>query len=159
MLTAFGQTAFGQFWCFNSLAKFSVVVDPGCRCLVPVGGACWWLLFVCVCSRFLGLSPRTPLRRKALPLDHPKFRSFFSLSAGNFFHSSLSGGLLVAFCWCFCEDRDPQMCTFGLLNYSSHRALQNSAFEFLLLKINHLHFFDPQLCFRRKIVNMYIPRS
>ena len=39
----------------------------------------WW-----VCSRFLGLSPGPPLRRTALPLDCPKFRSFFSLSRRKF---------------------------------------------------------------------------
>ena len=45
MLTAFGQTAFGQFWCFNVLDKFSVVVVivfvGACWCLLVPVGACW----------------------------------------------------------------------------------------------------------------------
>ena len=38
---------------------------------------------------------------------------FFPVPPQNSFFSSLSGCLLVEFWWCF-EDRDPQMCTFGL---------------------------------------------
>ena len=95
-VTAFGQPAFGQFGCFNVLAKISVVVVvvvPGCCCcswLLPVGacwclvpvGACWCLLVVpvggcCLCVwvgvfKIFGPLPRTPLRRTALPLDRPK---------------------------------------------------------------------------------------
>ena len=51
MLTAFGQTAFGQFWCFNVLAKFSVVVVwlllflvVACCCLLLLVVVCWCLL-------------------------------------------------------------------------------------------------------------------
>ena len=81
----------GACWCL-------LVVDS-CWCLlVPVGGACWCccLCVWWVCSRFLGLSSRTLLRLTALPLDRPKFRSFFSLSpAGNVFLFVSLGGLLV----------------------------------------------------------------
>ena len=106
MLTAFGQTAFGQFWCFNSLAKISVVVVvivfsvvvgllvPGGAwwCLVVPGGA-WWCLLVLVggcclcvwwvCSRFWGLSPGPPYAGPP-SAGPPKFRSFSSLSRHSF---------------------------------------------------------------------------
>ena len=88
--------AFGQFGCFDVLAKFSVVVVVIVFVVVVVVvvvvllGACWCLLVVlvgCVCGGcvqdFWPL-PRTPLRRTALPLDRPKFRSFFSLSRRKF---------------------------------------------------------------------------
>ena len=68
--------------------------------------------------------PRTPLRRTALPLDRPKFRSFFSpLPPENSFISYLSGGLLVEFWFCLktikcarrgshTTARELQTCTF-----------------------------------------------
>ena len=160
MLTAFGQTAFGQFWCFNVLAKFSVVVIVvlGCCCLsllllfvlgccfswlllmlflvvaccllvgacwcllVPVGGVCWWCLLVC--SRFLGLSPDhlpldppfpgPPFPWTALPLDRPKFRSFFSLSRQKIRSFLPSLGVFSLNIGGVFEDRGAQMCTFGL---------------------------------------------
>ena len=105
-VTAFGQTAFGQFSCFSVLARFSgVVVVVPCwflvgSLLVPVG-ACWCLLvlLLCVwwvCSRFLGLSPRTSLCRTA-----QNFALFFLSPAENFILSSLSEGssrgILVVF--------------------------------------------------------------
>ena len=69
----------------------------------------WW-----VCPRFLGLS-RTPLRRTALPLDRPKFRSFFSSPAGKFvLFFPLLLVLSLNFGGVF-EGRDPQMRTFGVL--------------------------------------------
>ena len=97
--------AFGQFWCFNVLAKFSVVVVVvvaggclllfvgaccACWCLlvVLVGGGClcvWW-----VCSRFLGLSPGPPAG-PPFPWTAQNFALFFLSPAGNFFLSSLSG--------------------------------------------------------------------
>ena len=87
-----------------------VVVVPGC-CLLVFVGACWCCcccLCVCVvcvrvwwgCSRFLGLSPGPHLRRTAFPLDHPKFRSFFSLPPEISFFSPSLGGLLAEFWWC-----------------------------------------------------------
>ena len=50
-VTAFGQTEFGQFWCFSVLAKFSgvVVVIVVLFCLLLLVGACWCLLVVLVC--------------------------------------------------------------------------------------------------------------
>ena len=62
------------------------------------------------CSKFLGLSPGTPPPPDPLPLDRPKFHSFFS-PTGNFIplkkvFSLNSGGVF--------EDRDAQMCTLGL---------------------------------------------
>ena len=47
----------------------------------------------------------------------PKFRAFFfTLPPQNSFLSSLSGGLLVEFWWCFFfKRRGAQMCTFGVL--------------------------------------------
>ena len=65
-----------------------------------------------VCSRFLGLS-RTPLRRNALPLDRPKFRSFFSLPPEIHSFFSLWEVFSLNFGGVF-EDWDAQMCTFGL---------------------------------------------
>ena len=58
--------------------------------------------------------PGTALRRTALPLDRPKFRSFCSLSRRKI-RSFLPS--LGVFSWNFggvFEDRDPQICTFGL---------------------------------------------
>ena len=54
MLTVFGQTAFGQFWCFSVLDKFCCcccswllpVVACCCLLVLPVGVACWWCLLV-----------------------------------------------------------------------------------------------------------------
>ena len=185
VMPAFGQTTFGQkphlakksefgqFWCFNVLAKLCcccchcfcccswllllvvvcwclvVVVVPGwcllvpvgacwcllvpvgacwcllvpvgaCWCLlvlVPVGGACWWLLFVCVlvcwgggCVQDFWAPP--PDRPSPGP---PKFSLFFfSLPPEiSFFLLSLRG-LLVEFWWCL-KRRDAQMCAFGVL--------------------------------------------
>ena len=80
------------------------------------------LCCVCLCVFVLcgvgvgftvSVPPGTVLPRTALPLDRPKFRSFFPLPPQNSFFSSLSGGLLVEFRWWF-EDENPQMCTFGL---------------------------------------------
>ena len=83
-----------------------------CGCGVVCGcGSCWW------CGHWFGppcagpLSPRPP-SAGPLPADpsstrpplRPKFRVSLSLSLCVF--SLNSGG--------FCEDRDPQMCTFGL---------------------------------------------
>ena len=82
-------------------------------CVVVVGFGCvcvWW-----VCS---GLSAgplrRTPLLPDPPPPDRPKFRAF-SLSSRHNFHSFLP--LFWSFSLNFggvFEDRDPQMCTFGL---------------------------------------------
>ena len=118
-VTAFGQTACGQFQCFSVLAEFSVVVVvvPG-WCLLFLVGACWCLLVVCVCVvcvvcggcvQDFGASPPDP------PSTGPPKSSlfFFSLPPKiSFFLLSL-GGVLVEFWWCS-EDQDPQMCTFGL---------------------------------------------
>ena len=47
----------------------------------------------------------------------PKFRAFFTVPPQNSFFPSLSGGLLVEFCWCL-KRRGAQMCTFGVLSVS-----------------------------------------
>ena len=94
------------------LCVFCVCVFCVCLCGVGVG-------FTVSVWGFQGFglvmfgAPGTALPRTALPLDRPKFRSFSPLSPQNSLFSSLSGCLLVEFWWCF-EDRDPQMCTFGL---------------------------------------------
>ena len=97
VLTAFGQTAFGQFWCFNVLAKFPgwcllvpvgacwcLLVPVGaCWCLlVPVGGACWWCLLVC--SRFSSLSPGPPPDGPPFPWTAQNFALFFLSSRRKF---------------------------------------------------------------------------
>ena len=93
-----------------------------CLLVVPVGGACWWCLLVvvvCVCVvgvfKIFGPLPRTlPLRRTVLPLDRPNFRSFFSLSRRKFLSFfSLWEVFSLNFGGVF-EDRNAQMCTFGL---------------------------------------------
>ena len=132
VLTAFGQTAFGQFWCFSVLAKFSVVVVvivPGCCCLllllfflvvvvvlgccllVPGGG--WWCLLVAVggwwcllsvcggCVQDFWASPGPPSAGPPFPWTAQNFALFFLSPTGKFILSSLSGGLLVEFWWCF----------------------------------------------------------
>ena len=83
-------------------------------CLSGVGTVSFhvWVLV----SRF-GLdrpSPGPPFPWTALPLDRPKFRSFFSLSRRKIrsFLPSL-GVFSLNFGGVF-EGRDPQMCTFGL---------------------------------------------
>ena len=40
VMPAFGQTAHGQFWCFNVLAKFLVVVVVIVFVVVVVPGCC-----------------------------------------------------------------------------------------------------------------------
>ena len=100
VMPAFGQTAFGQFWSFNVLAKFSVLLllflvvvccsvvaclFVACLCpLVLVGGACWWLLFVCVVGVFkiFGPLPRTPLRRGYVLLRPIPLRPISGLPLG-----------------------------------------------------------------------------
>ena len=82
----------------------------GCLLLVLVG------VVVCVCGgvfKIFGPLPRTSSLRTALPLDRPKFRSFFSLPPEiSFFLLSL-GVFSLNFGGVF-EDRGAQMCTFGL---------------------------------------------
>ena len=73
-----------------------------CVCCVCVSPVC----LLCVSGPRFVCSPRTPLPRTsllrtALPPDRPKFRFFFPSPATIFIHSSLSGGLLVEFWWCF----------------------------------------------------------
>ena len=80
-----------------------------CWCLLVLVGACWWLLSVCGgCVQDLGF---LPLRWTALPLDRPKFRSFFlsylkilsyfslwevfSLNFGGFFEAALKHARVV----------------------------------------------------------------
>ena len=73
--------------------------------------------------------------RTTPPPDHPSagpplrwtaqnFALFFPLPPQNSFFSSLSGGLLVEFWWCF-KGPDPQMCTFGVLGLLCEAPLQN----------------------------------
>ena len=57
--------------------------------------------------------PWTALPLTAVPLDRPKFRSFFPSPATIYILSSLSWGPFVEFWWCL-KLRDPQMCSFGL---------------------------------------------
>ena len=107
-------TAFGQFWCFNSLAKFSVVVVvvivfvvvpvvPGWCLLVPIG-ACWWcLLVVVVCVCVVGVFWSSPLDLP--PPDGPSpgppkiSLFFFSLPPEISFYLLSLG--VVEFWWCF----------------------------------------------------------
>ena len=86
---------------------------------------------VCVCCVCLvqdlcappALFPGPPLRRTPPP-DRPKFRAFFFPSPPqNSFFSTLYGCLLVEFWWCF-EDRNPEMCTFGLSGVKPRRPHQ-----------------------------------
>ena len=118
-----------------------VVVVPECCLLVSVGawcllvsvGACWWCLLVvvvgvCVAGVFkiFGPLPRTPLRRTALRLDRPKFRSFCSLSRRKFLSFfSLWEVFSLNFGGVF-EDRGAQMCTFGVGRRGSTRQPENS---------------------------------
>ena len=86
-----------HIWPISVLECFGQILC--CWCLLVLVGACWCLLVLvgaCVCIvclvgvfKIFGPLPRTPLRRTALPLDHTKFRSFFSLSHRKF-HSFLS---------------------------------------------------------------------
>ena len=48
------------------------------------------------------------------PLDRPKFRSFFSPLPPHFCSFCLSLGVFSLNSGGFCEDGDPQICTFGL---------------------------------------------
>ena len=76
-----------------------------------VGGACWWCLFVCVwwvCSRWASPPDPPPGR---LPLDRPKFRSFFFSLSRRKIHSffSLWVSILVVFLktGTLCQPRRP----------------------------------------------------
>ena len=89
--TDFGQTDFGQIE-FDLLC---VVLCCVVCCLCGVG-TCFTVSewgFMCGCW-FQGLV-WTDLPGTALPLDRPRFRSFFPLLPQNSFYSSLSGCLLV----------------------------------------------------------------
>ena len=112
--------------CFAVCLLFLVVV---CRVLLWSVGCClWWclLLFVVVVvvrvgGVVVGLDPlapdpfwRTPPPPDPPPRDRPKFRAFFSLSRHQFRFFSLSLCVFSLNFGGFCEDRDPQLCTFGL---------------------------------------------
>ena len=53
--------------------------------------------------------PQDPLRQTT-----QNFALFLPTPAPFSLFLSLCGCLIVEFWWCFCKDRDPQMCTFGL---------------------------------------------
>ena len=83
------------FWPNFLVSLLLVLVVPCCSLLVLVGACCCLVLVVCVCMVGVQDFWASPLRRTALPLDRPKFRSFFSLPPEiSFFLLSL-GGLLV----------------------------------------------------------------
>ena len=133
-MPAFGQTAFGQILVFCCFGQIFCCCSCHCFCcfcccccswLVPVGGACCWCLLVvpvggcclCVCGgcvQDFGASPPDPPPPDRPSPAPPKISlfffslppeiSFFLLSLGVF--SLNSGGVF--------EDRDAQMCTFGL---------------------------------------------
>ena len=77
-----------------------------CLLVLVLVGACV-LCVVCVCcgcSKFFGPLLGTPVRRTALPVDRPKFRSFFLSPTENLILSSLS----------HCVSSRGILCTFGL---------------------------------------------
>ena len=86
-----GLAKFGQsnFWPIHFCVLCVVV---WCRCVVQCGPPC--------------AGPPPP--------DRPKFRSFFSLSRHHFVLFFLSHCVFSLNFGGFCEDQDPQMCTFGL---------------------------------------------
>ena len=111
VVVGFGVGKYSQLFVFASLL---------CVCCVCVCGGCVQGLSAGPPSA--GPPSAGPPRRTAPPdrppPDRPKFRSFFSLSRHSFHSFSLS-------CWSFSlnfggvfEDRDAQMCTFGVLGLS-----------------------------------------
>ena len=123
----FGQSIFlcccGWFWCglvfcvvrfclfvvcMRCCVLFCVVVV--CFCVVVV--LCCCVVVVCVVG-VLKAPPPDPPPLDRPPLDRPKFRSFFSLSRRKIRSFLPSLGVFSLNFGVF-EDRDPQMCTFGL---------------------------------------------
>ena len=103
-MTAFGQTAFGQFWCFNVFAKFSVVV------VIVVLGCC--LLFVGCVQDVWASPPDPPPPDRPFPGPPKISLFFFPLPPKNSFFLPSLEGVLDEFGGVF-EDRSAQMCTFG----------------------------------------------